>query len=170
MNEKIDPITGMTMDPNRAGTPGRSINDLQSINTIQDPGMQSAQQAAAFQRFNNVAQYMPPPTMKKDEEFKPKGTVLDGVDVTYYKSQKDAGFKDKEKPGKIRGTNTYKPSGDNQDMVRVSPAKNTGKAVRKMKRAAVKEDQAKIKAKRKAGTLDSSDFANEPYRTLKGKF
>lgn len=42
--------------------------------------------------------------------------------------------------------------------------------VRKMKRAAKKEDKAKIKAKRKEGTLDSSDFANQPYRTLKGKF
>ena len=42
--------------------------------------------------------------------------------------------------------------------------------VRKMKKAAKKEDKAKIKAKRKEGTLDSSDFANQPYRTLKGKF
>tara|TARA_A100001201_G_scaffold139315_2_gene131124 strand:+ start:81 stop:1406 length:1326 start_codon:yes stop_codon:yes gene_type:complete len=48
-----------------------------------------------------------------------------------------------------------------------SPAKND---VRKMKRAAKKEDKAKMKAKRKEGTLDSSDFANQPYRTLKGKF
>jgi len=48
-----------------------------------------------------------------------------------------------------------------------SPAKND---VRKMKKAAKKEDKAKIKAKRKEGTLDSSDFANQPYRTLKGKF
>lgn len=63
----VDPMTGMPMDPNRAGAPGRSINNLQAINTIQDPGMQSAQQAAAFQKFNNVAQYMPPPTMKQDE-------------------------------------------------------------------------------------------------------
>ena len=39
-----------------------------------------------------------------------------------------------------------------------------------MKRAAKKEDKAKMKAKRKEGTLDSSDFANQPYRTLKGKF
>jgi len=67
MNENIDPITGMPMDPNRAGMPARSINDLQPINTIQDPGMQSAQQAAAFQRFNNVAQYMPPPAMMKNK-------------------------------------------------------------------------------------------------------
>ena len=48
-----------------------------------------------------------------------------------------------------------------------SPAKND---VRKMKRAAKKEDKAKMKAKRKEGTLDSSDFANQPYRTLKEKF
>lgn len=83
MNEKIDPITGMPIDPNRAGMPGRSINDLQPINTIQDPGMQSAQQANAFQRFNNVAQYMPPPTMKKDEGVKIKGTILPELDVNY---------------------------------------------------------------------------------------
>ena len=49
-----------------------------------------------------------------------------------------------------------------------SPANN--KDLRKMKRAAKKEDKAQTKAKRKAGTLDSSDFANQPYRTLKGKF
>ena len=68
MNENIDPTTGMPMDPNRAGMPGRSINDLQPINTIQDPGMQSAQQAAAFQRFNNIAQYMPPSPATKTEK------------------------------------------------------------------------------------------------------
>ena len=51
--------------------------------------------------------------------FTPKGTVLDEVDVTYYKKHKDAGFQDKEKAGQIKGTNTYKPSGPNQDMVRV---------------------------------------------------
>ena len=67
MNENIDPTTGMPMDPNRAGMPGRSINDLQPINTIQDPVMQSAQQAAAFQRFNNIAQYMPPSPATKTE-------------------------------------------------------------------------------------------------------
>jgi hypothetical protein len=64
INPEIDPITGMPIQQNRAGAPGRSINDLQDINTIQDPGMQSAQQAAAFQKFNNIAQYTPPPTMK----------------------------------------------------------------------------------------------------------
>ena len=70
MNEKIDPITGMPMDPNRAGMPSRSINDLQPINTIQDPGMQSAQQAAAFQRFNNIAQYMPlSPAIKTEKVY-----------------------------------------------------------------------------------------------------
>ena len=62
------------MDPNRAGMPNRSINDLQPINTIQDPGMQSAQQAAAFQKFNNVAQYMPPSPTTKTED-KPKASV-----------------------------------------------------------------------------------------------
>ena len=65
MIEDIDPITGMPMQPNRAGMPERSVNNLQAINTIQDPGMQSAQQAAAYQKFNNIAQYMPPPTMMK---------------------------------------------------------------------------------------------------------
>jgi len=49
-----------------------------------------------------------------------------------------------------------------------SPANN--KDLKKMKRAAKKEGKAQTKAKRKAGTLDSSDFANQPYRTLKGKF
>jgi len=43
INPEIDPITGMPIQQNRAGAPGRSINDLQDINTIQDPGMQSAQ-------------------------------------------------------------------------------------------------------------------------------
>ena len=53
------------LGPNRAGMPERSVNNLQAINTIQDPGMQSAQQAAAYQKFNNIAQYTPPPTMMK---------------------------------------------------------------------------------------------------------
>jgi hypothetical protein len=79
MNEKIDPLTGAILNPNRAGMPSRSINDLQAINTIQDPGMQSAQQANAFQRFNNVAQYMPPPTMKKDDEKKEVAYVAKSV-------------------------------------------------------------------------------------------
>ena len=65
MIEDIDPITGMPVQPNRAGMPERSVNNLQAINTIQDPGMQSAQQAAAYQKFNNIAQYTPPPTMMK---------------------------------------------------------------------------------------------------------
>jgi len=65
MIEDIDPMTGMPVQPNRAGMPARSVNNLQAINTIQDPGMQSAQQAAAYQKFNNIAQYTPPPTMMK---------------------------------------------------------------------------------------------------------
>ena len=65
MIEDIDPMTGMPVQPNRAGMPERSVNNLQAINTIQDPGMQSAQQAAAYQKFNNIAQYTPPPTMMK---------------------------------------------------------------------------------------------------------
>jgi hypothetical protein len=68
INQQIDPATGQMMQPqpitNRAGVPSRSINDLQGINTIQDPGMQSSQQADAFQKFNNIAQYNPPPAMK----------------------------------------------------------------------------------------------------------
>jgi len=64
INPEIDPITGMPIQPNRAGVPGRSLSDLQGISTIQDPGMQSAQQAAAYEKFNNIAQYTPPPTMK----------------------------------------------------------------------------------------------------------
>ena len=65
MIEDIDPMTGMPVQKNRGGMPSRSINDLQQINTIQDPGMQSAQQAAAFQKFNNIAQYNPPPAIMK---------------------------------------------------------------------------------------------------------
>ena len=62
---QTDPMTGMPVQPNRGGMPSRSINDLQQINTIQDPGMQSAQQAAAFEKFNNIAQYNPPPAIMK---------------------------------------------------------------------------------------------------------
>tara|TARA_B100000497_G_C7519787_1_gene315964 strand:- start:76 stop:705 length:630 start_codon:yes stop_codon:yes gene_type:complete len=68
INPQVDPTTGQMLQPqpitNRAGVPSRSINDLQGINTIQDPGMQSAQQADSFQKFNNIAQYNPPPAMK----------------------------------------------------------------------------------------------------------
>jgi len=68
IRRQIDPATGQMLQPqlitNRAGVPSRSINDLQDINTIQDPGMQSAQQADSFQKFNNIAQYNPPPAMK----------------------------------------------------------------------------------------------------------
>jgi len=53
---------------------------------------------------------------------------------------------------------------------KVSKTPLNNREVRKMKRAARKEDNARIKAKRKEGTLDSSDFAQQPYRTLKGKF
>ena len=64
MNQEIDPMTGMPVEPmvNRAGTLSRSINDMNSISSITDPGMQSNQQAQAFQKFNNIAQYTPPPT------------------------------------------------------------------------------------------------------------
>jgi len=66
MMEEIDPMTGlpiMPMQPNRAGTPPRSINDMSQMGSIVDTGMQSAQQAEAFQKFNNIAQYTPPPAM-----------------------------------------------------------------------------------------------------------
>ena len=91
MNENIDPTTGMPIDPNRAGAPSRSINNLQAINTIQDPGMQSAQQAAAFQKFNNVAQYMPPPTMMKVTTTGTKGKIKsDGTKGTKTISAEEA--------------------------------------------------------------------------------
>ena len=99
MNEKIDPITGMPIDPNRAGMPSRSINDLQAINTIQDPGMQSAQQANAFQRFNNVAQYMPPsPATKTEKVYQADAGKSDysdsyGTQTSYKKTKKDSSGK-----------------------------------------------------------------------------
>jgi hypothetical protein len=74
----VDPISGAPVNvpgqmvpgqmpmPNRAGVPDRSLNSMQPMGTIVDPGMQSAQQAQAFQKFNNIAQNMPPsPTQMK---------------------------------------------------------------------------------------------------------
>lgn len=92
MNENIDPITGMPIQPNRGAMPSRSINDLQPISTIVDPGIQSAQQAQAYQKFNNIAQYTPPPIMKKDDEVKIKGTVLPELDVNYNPSGSGKSF------------------------------------------------------------------------------
>ena len=43
------------MQPNRAGAPPRSINDMSQMGSIVDPGMQSAQQAAAYEKFNSMA-------------------------------------------------------------------------------------------------------------------
>ena len=40
---------------NRAGAPPRSINDMSQMGSIVDPGMQSAQQAAAYEKFNSMA-------------------------------------------------------------------------------------------------------------------
>ncbi len=60
----VDP--NAPVPPNRGGVPGRSVNDLQPMQTITDPGMQSAQQADAYAKFNNTAQYMPPPVMRKE--------------------------------------------------------------------------------------------------------
>lgn len=61
----VSGIVGAGPTINRAGAPERSANNLQAIETIKDPGMESAQQAAAYQKFNNIAQYTPPPTMMK---------------------------------------------------------------------------------------------------------
>jgi len=58
MMEEIDPMTGLPiapMQPNRAGAPPRSINDMSQMGSIVDPGMQSAQQAAAYEKFNSMA-------------------------------------------------------------------------------------------------------------------
>ncbi len=70
INQQIDPVTGQVLQPqpipNRAGAPDRSLNSMQQMGSITDPGMQSAQQAQAFQKFNNIAQNMPPsPTQMK---------------------------------------------------------------------------------------------------------
>ncbi len=70
INPQIDPATGQMLQPqpipNRAGTPDRSLNSMQQMGSIVDPGMQSAQQAQAFQKFNSIAQNMPPsPTQMK---------------------------------------------------------------------------------------------------------
>ena len=70
INPQVDPVTGQTLQPqpipNRAGVPDRSLNSMQQMGTIVDPGMQSAQQAQAFQKFNSIAQNMPPsPTQMK---------------------------------------------------------------------------------------------------------
>ena len=67
----VSGIVGAGPTINRGGAPSRSMNDLQPIDTIQDPGMQSAQQAASYQQFNNIAQNMPPaPTTKIEKEIK----------------------------------------------------------------------------------------------------
>lgn len=58
MMEEIDPMTGLPivpMQPNRAGVPPRSINDMSQMGSIVDPGMQSAQQAEDYARFNSMA-------------------------------------------------------------------------------------------------------------------
>lgn len=58
--------------------------------------------------------------IKKEEgDDEPKGTIP-GVEVTYYKKHDEAGFQDKEKKGKIKGTNSYSTG---QPHVRVKPAK-----------------------------------------------
>ena len=69
INPQVDPATGQVLQPqpipNRAGAPDRSLNSMQQMGSITDPGMQSAQQAAAFQKFNTIAQDMPPPVQMK---------------------------------------------------------------------------------------------------------
>ena len=84
--EEIDPMTGLPivpMQPNRAGVPPRSMNDMSQMGSIVDPGMQSAKQAEDFNKFNTIA-------MKLDsEEFE----MLDGkkgkssADFAEYKKQ-----------------------------------------------------------------------------------
>lgn len=92
MIENIDPMTGMPVQPNRGGMPSRSINDLQQINTIQDPGMQSAQQAAAFEKFNNIAQYNPPPAIMKSpaKKYTEPDRILDNTSNIIGKTISDA--------------------------------------------------------------------------------
>lgn len=64
--QMVNQVPGQMPMPNRAGVPDRSLNSMQPMGTIVDPGMQSAQQAQAFQKFNNIAQNMPPsPTQMK---------------------------------------------------------------------------------------------------------
>ena len=56
--EEIDPMTGlpiMPMQPNRAGVPPRSMNDMSQMGSIVDPGMQPAKQAEDYSRFNSMA-------------------------------------------------------------------------------------------------------------------
>lgn len=105
MIEDIDPMTGMPVQKNRGGVPGRSINDLQQINTIQDPGMQSAQQAAAFEKFNNIAQYNPPPAIMKSpaKKYTEPSMILDkssntiGAAISGESKTKEQKEKEKEK-------------------------------------------------------------------------
>jgi hypothetical protein len=64
--QMVNQVPGQMPAPNRAGVPDRSLNSMQPMGTIVDPGTQSAQQAQAFQKFNNIAQNMPPsPTQMK---------------------------------------------------------------------------------------------------------
>ena len=88
----VDPMTDMPVQPNRGGMPSRSINDLQQINTIQDPGMQSAQQAAAFEKFNNIAQYNPPPAIMKSpaKKYTEPDRILDKTSNIIGKTISDA--------------------------------------------------------------------------------
>ncbi len=82
MMEEIDPMTGlpiMPMQPNRAGAPPRSINDMSQMGSIVDPGMQSAKQAEDYARFNSMAMnlgFIKAKTLEKD----PNATtmVVDG--------------------------------------------------------------------------------------------
>ena len=84
--EEIDPMTGLPivpMQPNRAGAPPRSMNDMSQMGSIVDPGMQSAKQAEDYATFNSMA-------MKLDSgEFE----MLDGkpgkssADFAEYKKQ-----------------------------------------------------------------------------------
>jgi len=56
--EEIDPMTGlpiMPMQPNRAGVPPRSINDMSKIASIVDPNEVPASQGAMTAKFGSIA-------------------------------------------------------------------------------------------------------------------
>jgi len=115
----VDPISGAPVNvpgqmvpgqmpmPNRAGVPDRSLNSMQPMGTIVDPGMQSAQQAQAFQKFNNIAQNMPPsPTQMKSpvNNYADPGSAqtIDnslGAAEDVLASQREALMKDDEEDG-----------------------------------------------------------------------
>lgn len=70
--------------------------------------------------YSDIKKVDPPKKKEKKEgDNEIKGTIP-GIEVVYHKKVKDAGFTDKEKKGKIKGTNAYSTG---QSHVRVKPAK-----------------------------------------------